>query len=181
MGRGRRKTGALERMMGSRIPFLLALFFAAHLQGPSGAQSISQSELADFKDLLQRIESQVALAKKEEIERNLDEANEEPEGDAAQLLSSWDGEYSRPSSDGTVGRVNWQPPERAPAAAVRNKLGAFFNAPRRLSSCFGQRLDRIGSVSGLGCNRRYAPSGWDDRKSQKLFGDTLQQQQLRRF
>uniref|UniRef100_A0A670Z2B3 Uncharacterized protein n=1 Tax=Pseudonaja textilis TaxID=8673 RepID=A0A670Z2B3_PSETE len=95
------------------------------------------------------------MPKKEEIERNLDEANEEPEGDAAQLLSSWDGEYSRPSSDGTVGRVNWQPPERAPAAAMRNKLGVFFNAPRRISSCFGQRLDRIGSVSGLGCHRRY--------------------------
>uniref|UniRef100_A0A8C6XQK7 Natriuretic peptides A n=1 Tax=Naja naja TaxID=35670 RepID=A0A8C6XQK7_NAJNA len=71
------------------------------------------------------------------------------------LLSSWDGEYSRPTSDGTVGHVNWQPPERAPAGAVRNKLGRFFNAPRRISSCFGQRLDRIGSVSGLGCNRRY--------------------------
>ncbi|KAG8142182.1 hypothetical protein E2320_006135, partial [Naja naja] len=145
----------MERMMGSRIPFLLALFFAAHLHGPSGAQPISQPELADFKDLLQRIESQAALVEKEEIERDLDEASEEPAGDATQLLSSWDGEYSRPTSDGTVGHVNWQPPERAPAGAVRNKLGRFFNAPRRISSCFGQRLDRIGSVSGLGCNRRY--------------------------
>ncbi|ETE61686.1 hypothetical protein L345_12561, partial [Ophiophagus hannah] len=141
--------------MGSRIPFLLALLFAAHLQGPSGAQPISGPELADFKDLLQRIESQAVLAEKEEIDRDLDEANEEPVGDAAQLLSSWDGEYSRPSSDSTIGRVNWQPPERAPAAAVRNKLRGFFNGPRRLSSCFGQRLDRIGSVSGLGCNRRH--------------------------
>ncbi|XP_034263641.1 natriuretic peptides A-like [Pantherophis guttatus] len=152
-GRGRRKTRVLveKMMMGSRIPFLLSLFLTAHLQGPSGAQPISWSELTDFKDLLQRIESKVALAEKDEIERDPNDANEEPVGDAAQLLSSWDGDYSRPPSDGT----NWQPPERAPAAAARNKLRGFFNAPRRLSSCFGQRLDRIGSVSGLGCNRRH--------------------------
>ncbi|KAK9391887.1 natriuretic peptides A-like [Crotalus adamanteus] len=141
--------------MGSTIPFLFSLFLTAHLQGPSGAQPISGSELADFKDLLQRIESQVMLAEKEEIERDLKEANEGPAGDADQLISSWDGEYSRPPSEGGVGRVNWQAPERAPAAAVRNKLGGFFRAPRRLSSCFGQRLDRIGSVSGLGCSRRH--------------------------
>lgn len=107
------------------------------------------------QDLLERIESQVALAEKEEIEHDLKEANEEPVGNADQLISSWDGEYSRPPSEGGVGRINWQPPERAPAAAVRNKLGGFFSGPRRLSNCFGQRLDRIGSVSGLGCNRRH--------------------------
>ncbi|KAM3824207.1 natriuretic peptides A [Vipera latastei] len=166
--------------MGSTIPFLFSLLLAAHLQSPSGAQPISRSDLADFKDLLERIESQVVLAEKEEIEHDLKEANEEPVGDADQLISSWDGEYSRPPSEGGVGRVNWQPPERAPAAAVRNKLGGFFSGPRRLSNCFGQRLDRIGSVSGLGCNRRHVSCNLESSTMSItwLGGESVQQLKL---
>ncbi|XP_007420132.1 natriuretic peptides A-like [Python bivittatus] len=143
-----------EKTMGSKIPFLLSLLFTAHLQGASEAQPIPRAELADFKDLLERFENKLELAEREGLEQDQNEANDEPAGDAAQPLSSWDGEYPRPQSEGSNARLNWQYPEKAPAA-VRNKLGGLFSGPRRLSSCFGQRLDRIGAVSGLGCKRSH--------------------------
>ncbi|XP_063173714.1 natriuretic peptides A [Candoia aspera] len=134
--------------------FLLSLLFTAHLKGASEAQPISRSELADFKDLLERFENKLELAERGGREQDLDEPNEELVGDAAQPVSSWDGEYPRPQKEGGMSRVNWQSQERAPGA-VQNKLGGFLNAPRRVSNCFGQRLDRIGSVSGLGCKRSH--------------------------
>lgn len=58
----------------------------------------------------------------------------------------------------------WETQEQPPAGALRpsdNVLQALrrLHSPKmmRKSGCFGRRLDRIGSLSGLGCNGK-APS-----------------------
>ncbi|XP_053136661.1 natriuretic peptides A-like [Hemicordylus capensis] len=141
--------------MGSILPLLLLiLFFASQLHDRVDAHPVYDSELGDFKALLERLEDKLEQEERESgPSQSFNEGNEEEGGEASQTLASWDGGYGRPPSEGALGRGSWQPPEGAQAAAKR-RLGALFHSPRsRLSNCFGQRLDRLGSSSGLGCNR----------------------------
>ncbi|XP_061457912.1 natriuretic peptides A-like [Rhineura floridana] len=136
---------------------LLILFVGGHLRGRAKAHPVYGSDLADLKVLLERLEDKLESEERETgLSQGLNEPNDEIARDASPDVASWDNEYSRPQSEGTFSRGEWeQSPERAPAAG-KNKLRGLVNSPRsieRFSNCFGQRLDRIGSSSGLGCNR----------------------------
>ncbi|XP_066493785.1 natriuretic peptides A-like [Tiliqua scincoides] len=142
--------------MGATIPVLLVLFFASQLPEQPKAHPVYGSELADFKALLERLEDKLEPEDRDSgLTRRFNEPSEDMAGDIPQTFASWDGEYPRPESEQGFGRDHWQPPERAPVAE-KNRLRGLFNSPRSLqrsSNCFGQRLDRVGSTSGLGCNR----------------------------
>uniref|UniRef100_A0A8C8RQ27 Natriuretic peptide A n=1 Tax=Pelusios castaneus TaxID=367368 RepID=A0A8C8RQ27_9SAUR len=131
-----------------RFPLLLLLLFNMKPQQRVKAHPIyssaSISELADFKTLLDRLEDKLPP----------EEADETP-GDVSHPLAPWNGEYIRPQrEDLAYGRSSWELPEK-PSSSLKSKLRALLNSPRsmrRFSDCFGQRLDRIGTQSGLGCN-----------------------------
>lgn len=118
--------------------------------------------ISPSQDLLERLEDKLEPEQRDlGLSQGLNEANEEMAGDAPQILPSWDSEYPRPESEEGFGRSNWLAPERAPAAQ-KSRLRGLFNSPRNLqrtSNCFGQRLDRVGSTSGLGCNRNRVRTG----------------------
>lgn len=85
----------------------------------------------------------------------LSEQNEEAGAALSSLpeVPPWTGEVSPAQRDGgALGRGPWDSSDRS--ALLKNKLKALLAAPRSLrrSSCFGGRIDRIGTQSGLGCN-----------------------------
>ncbi|KAJ7306626.1 hypothetical protein JRQ81_010038 [Phrynocephalus forsythii] len=140
--------------MRSAMLLLPIIFLASHLQGRNSGHPVFGSELADFKALLERLEDKLEpSAGDAELERDFNEPDDdELAGEALPADTPWDGEYPRTPSEGGFGRSNRWSSARVPPAA-RNRLGAFLSAPRRVSNCFGQRLDRIGSTSRLGCKR----------------------------
>ncbi|CAI5783063.1 natriuretic peptides A-like [Podarcis lilfordi] len=135
--------------MGLAIPFLLVLFF---IGGQLEGRAAHGSELADLKALLELLEDRLEFGGKESAL----EPNDETARDVSQASATWDNEYARPQGEGAFGPSSWEQPVAREPAAARNKLRALFNSPhslQRSSNCFGQRLDRIGTSTGLGCNR----------------------------
>nr|XP_021504843.1 natriuretic peptides A [Meriones unguiculatus] len=135
------------------------LFLALWLPGYIGANpvygAVSNADLMDFKNLLDRLEEKTPLEDEVLAPQALSEQNDE----AGTVLSSlpevppWTGEANPPQRDGNaLGRGPWDPSDRS--ALLKSKLRALLTAPRSLrrSSCFGGRIDRIGAQSGLGCN-----------------------------
>nr|XP_020637671.1 natriuretic peptides A-like [Pogona vitticeps] len=143
-----------EPTMRSVLLLLLPIvFLGGHLPGRSNGHPVYGSELAGFKALLERLEDKLEpRAGEAGLERDFNEANDEAAGEDPQTFAAWDDEYPKPPSQGGFGRSDGWSSERVPPAA-RSRLGALLTAPRRVSNCFGQRIDRIGSSSGLGCKR----------------------------
>ncbi|XP_042333969.1 natriuretic peptides A-like [Sceloporus undulatus] len=138
--------------MGSLV-VLFILVAVAQLHGKANAHLHSGSELAELKDLLEHLEDKLG-EREAEFVPGFNEPDDAMAGDASQNVADWDNQDARPMSQGGIERGNWQPPERV--ATTRSKFRGLFNAPRSLqrsSGCFGQRMDRIGASSGLGCRR----------------------------
>ncbi|XP_076986935.1 natriuretic peptides A [Tamandua tetradactyla] len=116
---------------------------------------VSNADLMDFKNLLDRLEEKMPLEDEVVPPQVLSDQNDEA-GAALNPLPEvppWTGEFSSAQRDGgALGRGPWDSSERS--ALLKNKLRALLTAPRSLrrSSCFGGRMDRIGAQSGLGCN-----------------------------
>ncbi|XP_033015309.1 natriuretic peptides A-like [Lacerta agilis] len=140
--------------MGLAIPFLLVLFF---IGGQLEGRAAHGSELADLKALLELLEDRLESGGKEsELGQGLNDPNDETARDISQASATWDNEYARPQGEGAFGPSSWEQQAAREPPAARNRLRALFNSPRSLqrsSNCFGQRLDRIGTSTGLGCNR----------------------------
>ncbi|XP_030393137.1 natriuretic peptides A-like [Gopherus evgoodei] len=143
-----------------QFPLLLLLLLSMKPQGRAKAHpmysSASAAELADFKTLLDRLEDKLPLEAAETgLSQEMNERNEEAPGDASRPLAPRNSDYVRSQREGLAyGRNSWELPEKPPSA-LRSKLRALLNSPRsmrRFSDCFGQRIDRIGVQSGLGCN-----------------------------
>nr|XP_027803234.1 natriuretic peptides A [Marmota flaviventris] len=135
----------------SAVAVSLLLFLMFQLPGQAGAKpvysAVSSADLADFKNLLDRLEEKMPL-ENEVPSRVLGEQNDEA-GPAVPDETSWTGEVSPDQADGAgPGRDPWDSADRS--ALLRNKPTAPRSLPR--SSCFGGRMDRIGAHSGLGCN-----------------------------
>ncbi|XP_051027258.1 natriuretic peptides A [Acomys russatus] len=136
------------------------LFLALWLPGYIGANPVysamSNTDLMDFKNLLDHLEEKTPLEDEVMPPQALSEQNNE----AGVALSSlpevppWTEEViNPPQRDGSaLGHRPWDPSDRS--ALLKSKLRALLAAPRSLqrSSCFGGRIDRIGAQSGLGCN-----------------------------
>ncbi|KAM4806903.1 natriuretic peptides A [Urocitellus parryii] len=135
----------------SAVAVSLLLFLLFQLPGQAGAKpvysAVSSADLADFKNLLDRLEEKMPL-ESEVPSRVRGEQNEEAGPDVPDE-ASWTGEVSPDQGDGAgPGPDPWDSADRS--AFLRNKPTAPRSLPR--SSCFGGRMDRIGAHSGLGCN-----------------------------
>ncbi|XP_062963198.1 natriuretic peptides A [Cynocephalus volans] len=143
----------------STITVSFLLFLAFQLPGQVGANpvynAVSNADLMDFKNLLDRLEDKMPLEEEAMPPQVLNEQNDE----AGAALSSvpevppWTGEVSPAQREGgALGRGPWDSSDRS--TLLKSKLRALLTAPRSLrrSSCFGGRMDRIGAQSGLGCN-----------------------------
>ncbi|KAM7097384.1 natriuretic peptides A [Molossus nigricans] len=143
----------------STITASFLLFLAVQLPGQTRANpvysSVSKTDLMDFKNLLDRLEDKMPLEDEVLSPQVLSEQNEEAGAALSSLpeVPPWTGEVSPAQRDGgALGQGPWDSSDRS--ALLKNKLKALLAAPRSLrrSSCFGGRMDRIGSQSGLGCN-----------------------------
>ncbi|XP_014897506.1 natriuretic peptides A [Poecilia latipinna] len=107
----------------------LALFWQHSLvTGHALGRPLIPSNLDQLKSLLERIEETLA-----------DEAREEAD-------------YEEPTQEA---EPSWSPEQqnRPSEAGQRNRLNdLLLSLRKRASSCFGARMDRIGNISGLGCN-----------------------------
>uniref|UniRef100_A0A3B3YD72 Natriuretic peptide B n=1 Tax=Poecilia mexicana TaxID=48701 RepID=A0A3B3YD72_9TELE len=112
----------------------LALFWQHSLvTGHALGRPSIPSNLDQLKSLLERIEETLA-----------DEAREEAD-------------YEEPTQEA---EPSWSPEQqnRPSEAGQRNRLNdLLLSLRKRASSCFGARMDRIGNISGLGCNKRSEP------------------------
>uniref|UniRef100_F7F5E5 Natriuretic peptides A n=1 Tax=Monodelphis domestica TaxID=13616 RepID=F7F5E5_MONDO len=134
------------------ISISILLLFTLQLQGRTKANPVSNNDLVDFKNLLDRLEDKIPLEEEVMTSQGLNEQNEE-NGEALSPVSSWPGEVNPAQREGAFNRGTWEQAERA--TLLKNKLRALLASPRSLrrsSSCFGGRIDRIGAQSGLGCN-----------------------------
>ncbi|XP_037355547.1 natriuretic peptides A [Talpa occidentalis] len=143
----------------STITASFLLFVVVQLSGQSGANPVygpvSNADLMDFKNLLDHLEDKMPLEEEVVPPQALREQNEEAGAALSPLpeVPSWTGEVSPGQRDGGVlGQGPWDSSDRS--ALLKSKLRALLAAPRSLrrSSCFGGRMDRIGTQSGLGCN-----------------------------
>ncbi|XP_004425653.1 PREDICTED: natriuretic peptides A [Ceratotherium simum simum] len=135
------------------------LFLAFQLPGQTRANpvygSVSNADLMDFKNLLDRLEDKMPLEDEVLPPQVLSEQSEEGGAALSPLaeVPPWTGEVNPAQRDGgALGRGPWDSSDRS--ALLKSKLRALLTAPRSLrrSSCFGGRMDRIGAQSGLGCN-----------------------------
>ncbi|KAK5894080.1 hypothetical protein CesoFtcFv8_010804 [Champsocephalus esox] len=121
----------------SSIPlcgFLLILNLQLFCTSPI-SPGLSDADIDFFKELLGRLEESVSEVEQSvTAERNLESLSTEEVADEQ------------------------QPPPTLDEAAIREFLSAKnlksirSDSTRKSSSCFGRRMDRIGSMSSLGCN-----------------------------
>ncbi|NP_001153499.1 natriuretic peptides A precursor [Ovis aries] len=146
-------------MGSSAITTSFLLFVAFQLPGQTGANpvygSVSNADLMDFKNLLDRLEDKMPLEDEAVPSQVLSEQNEEAGAPLSPLseVPPWDG--GRSTQPREMGAPSDGDPGNPPRSVLlKSKLRALLTAPRSLrrSSCFGGRMDRIGAQSGLGCN-----------------------------
>ncbi|KAJ4934670.1 hypothetical protein JOQ06_007455 [Pogonophryne albipinna] len=121
----------------SSIPlcgFLLILNLQLFCTSPI-SPGLSDADIDFFKELLSRLEESVSEVEQSvTAERNLESLSTEEAADEQ------------------------QPPPTLDEASIREFLSAKNlksirnDSTRKSSSCFGRRMDRIGSMSSLGCN-----------------------------
>ncbi|XP_046896442.1 natriuretic peptides B [Hypomesus transpacificus] len=128
-------------MQVSSIP-LLGLLFFSNLQlfcaYPVYDGLMTNDDIDVLKELLSRLES--IPERREQTQTELDNVN--------------------PENNVLIGQEErWQPQTGLDQAMIREFLSARDlktvrndSASKRSSGCFGRRLDRIGSMSSLGCN-----------------------------
>ncbi|CAJ0937033.1 unnamed protein product [Ranitomeya imitator] len=113
----------------------------------------------DIEGLLERLEDKLPVEEPEVQGQDLFIGNYDSSDppQSSNSAPSWAGEAARPPADMGYSRGSWTPPEKI--SPLKNKLRELLNAPRsmrRSSDCFGSRIDRIGSQSGMGCGRRFS-------------------------
>ncbi|KAM4736754.1 natriuretic peptides A [Anableps anableps] len=130
---------------------VLALFWQQCLvSGHALGKPSFTSNLDQLKSLLERFEETLAEeAQKEELDADYEETKQEAEHSRGWSLDQ-EGDRENQTSDGA------QPPAvgQSRTTSQRNRLkDLLLSLGKRASSCFGARMDRIGNISGLGCNR----------------------------
>nr|XP_056721460.1 natriuretic peptides A-like [Euleptes europaea] len=128
----------------------LLLLFGFQRSTAHPVDSLSPAkELASMEALLERLEEKVALMEDLQSEPDF----EEPQGQReSQAEAPEDGSDPQPEARA----------EPAPLPSYRSswlKHMRGLQAPKNLreSGCFGRRLDRIGSMSGMGCKGKPTP------------------------
>nr|BAE19666.1 atrial natriuretic peptide [Plecoglossus altivelis] len=115
-------------------------------------RTYSASDLAQLKNLLERFEETiVAVAQAEDPVPDYEDTNPDPEQRRTSL--GWD----RTPEGKTSPPLETREPDEghSQAQSQKSRLQDLLMATRsKLSGCFGGRLDRIGTSSGLGCNVR---------------------------
>ncbi|XP_057716199.1 natriuretic peptides A [Corythoichthys intestinalis] len=112
----------------------------------------SADDLAQLKSLLERFEETLAEAAQEDTsESDYTTTNQEPE--RTQSNRGWNVELDRDQEPATAERSQPVVESQNRATIQKNRLlDLLLTARKRASGCFGARMDRIGNVSGLGCN-----------------------------
>nr|XP_056721459.1 natriuretic peptides B-like [Euleptes europaea] len=108
--------------------------------------SPSSQELESLQDLLERLKEKFPQGERDSLELAAFDYGAGPEDDGADL-DLMDSEPLPPSL------LNSQGPLQQ--AEVEDQWRRFLASPKRrrhFSGCFGTRLERIGSRTGLGCN-----------------------------
>ncbi|XP_061457913.1 natriuretic peptides A-like [Rhineura floridana] len=100
-------------------------------------------ELASMETLLERLEEKISLM--EDLQNNPD--LDEPESQRESLSEFPDGSNSQRLEMG----VESVPFHSDRSSLLKRMRGLQTTKSMRESGCFGRRLDRIGSVSGMGC------------------------------
>ncbi|KAK6477566.1 natriuretic peptides A [Huso huso] len=122
----------------------------------------SSKDLANLKTLLERFEDTLGQDEGNDNQQDYDVAN--PEAEGPQAGSPWDRERERqwPASDYKKPQEGYQ----SQSSRLRDLLMAPRNN-RGSSGCFGSRIDRIGSMSSMGCggSRKGKPSEYPEIES----------------
>ncbi|XP_042333968.1 ventricular natriuretic peptide-like [Sceloporus undulatus] len=135
---------------------LVAMFFVAGLGSSHPVTgSSSNQELQSLEDLLQRLKEkfelgELGLLDYGEVDVEADGTEPEPEPEPRTLLPS-----------------PLRPQLHFSEAEIEEQWRKFFASPKRrryFSGCFGTRLERIGTQTGLGCNFSKGRS-WRKRRS----------------
>ncbi|XP_036390271.1 natriuretic peptides A-like [Megalops cyprinoides] len=108
----------------------------------------SAADLARLKSLLEQFEE--TLAGEEAAVRPEDYEDVRPETEESQASPEW--ERDRGEQGPVSGAKN--PDEGSPARRSRLKDLLMSTRSQFTSACFGARMDRIGTYSGLGCNSK---------------------------
>ncbi|XP_058016879.1 natriuretic peptides A-like [Ahaetulla prasina] len=115
----------------------LVFFLGFHCPAAHPIHSLSPAEeLSNMEDLLERLEEKVALM--EDLQGNPDDFGTQGDRQAEEDLND-----ERPAEDFPVFSDR--------TALLKHMRGIQAAKSMRESGCFGRRLDRIGSVSGMGC------------------------------
>ncbi|TRY96817.1 hypothetical protein DNTS_015397, partial [Danionella cerebrum] len=143
-----RRSRPQEAEMGTGLllaSFLLLCGRTMDVQAHSVSRSSSASNLAKLKGLLLQLEE--ALATEEASDRVQDYDENSSLLEQSPPAASWDTDRARGEEEA---------PSALDSDSQRNRLIDLLLSTRTksLSSCFGGRLDRIGSSSTLGCNSK---------------------------
>nr|P83965.1 RecName: Full=Brain natriuretic peptide; AltName: Full=B-type natriuretic peptide; Flags: Precursor [Acipenser transmontanus]BAD02836.1 brain natriuretic peptide precursor [Acipenser transmontanus] len=140
-------------MLGSRLTFcygFLHLLLQTHVLVCAYPNSDAVVRDTDtLKTLLQRLEEAYLLTVRAESLERGQVADGMPE---EQSYEAEDGSQERLAEESAIGYITLDAEEaRLPDRNSNGFLNPLRNT-KRYSGCFGRRLDRIGSMSALGCN-----------------------------
>ncbi|KAJ7306625.1 hypothetical protein JRQ81_010035 [Phrynocephalus forsythii] len=124
--------------------FALLLLLASQPSTTAHPVSLSPAkELASMEALLERLEEKIALM--EDLQDNPDpEEPDTPRENAAGFLEDNDTQQMDTRAESV-------PYSSERSSALKHLRGLQVAKSMRESGCFGRRLDRIGSISGMGC------------------------------
>ncbi|KAM4016890.1 natriuretic peptides A-like [Anomaloglossus baeobatrachus] len=146
-------------ILGNLSCLLLLLALTTKSYGGPVYNAMISSDLSDLKGLLERLEDKLPVEEPEIPAQDVFVGNYDSSDplQSANSAPSWAGEAARPPADMGYNRGSWAQPDKI--SPLKNKLRELLNAPRsmrRSSDCFGSRIDRIGTQSGMGCGRRFS-------------------------
>lgn len=123
--------------------FLLLLVFQLGVRASTLFNKYNVQELSSLKDLLERLEEKLSPGEESDVYAGSEDLVNDPEEDADLILDNvrkqTEKEFYKPAG---FREENLQ----------RGRLRSIATSARSMNGCFGNRIERIGSWSSLGCN-----------------------------
>ncbi|XP_041129150.1 ventricular natriuretic peptide-like [Polyodon spathula] len=126
-----------------RYGFLLLCVFQLGVRASTLFNKYNMQELSSLKDLIERLEEKLSPDEESDVYAGSEDLVNNPEDDVDLILDNVrkqaEKEFYKPAG---FREENMQ----------RGRLRSIATSARSMNGCFGNRIERIGSLSSLGCN-----------------------------
>ncbi|XP_033899243.1 ventricular natriuretic peptide isoform X1 [Acipenser ruthenus] len=123
--------------------FLLLLVFQLGVRASTLFNKYTVQEMSSLKDLLERLEEKLSPGEESDVYAGSEDLVNDPEEDVDLILDN-----VRKQAE----KEFYKPVGLREENLQRGRLRSIATSARSMNGCFGNRIERIGSWSSLGCN-----------------------------